>query len=150
MDFYEEFQRLIDEYNAGTLNAEELFEKLDDFAKRLTEEEQRHIRENLSEEELAIFDIMMKPRLEMTDVEEKKVKEVAKELLLTLKNEKLVLDWRKYQQRRAQVKVAIKDILDTLPPVFTRDLYKEKCDRVYEHVYDNYIGDGKSIYTRAG
>ncbi len=37
------------------------------------------------------------------------------DLLETLKNEKLVLDWRKRQQSRAVVRLSIEEILDRLP-----------------------------------
>lgn len=39
MDFQEEFQRMIDEYNSGSLNIDELFNQLISFAQRLNEEE---------------------------------------------------------------------------------------------------------------
>ena len=48
----ERFQKMIDEYNAGSVSAEELLKQLLDFVKGLSEEEQRAIREALSEEEL--------------------------------------------------------------------------------------------------
>jgi type I restriction enzyme, R subunit len=60
------------------------------FAQQLNEEEQRHVREQLTEEELAIFDILTKPRLEITAKKEKQVKKVAKDMLSTLKAMALV------------------------------------------------------------
>jgi type I restriction enzyme R subunit len=68
--------------------------------------------------------------------------------LITLKAGKLVLDWRKRQQTRANVQLTIQQILDKgLPSVYTPDVFQNKCDRVYEHVYENYFGDGMSIYS---
>ena len=55
-------------------------------------------------------------------------------------------DWRKKQQTRAAVQVAIQQVLDKLPDVYSGDVYKEKCEVVYQHVYDSYFGPGKSIY----
>ena len=101
-------------------------------------EESRHIKEELSEEELAVFDILMKPAPEMSTRERNQVKRIAKELLETLKREKLLLDWRKRQQGRASVKLAIENMLDKLPEVFTKELYEQKCNRVWQHVYDVY------------
>ena len=64
-----------------------------------------------------------------------------RELLETLKQGKLVLDWRKRQQNRAQVLITIQDILDQeLPRKYSKDLYREKCDVIYQHIYDNYAG----------
>jgi type I restriction enzyme R subunit len=71
--------------------------------------------ENLEEEELAIVDLLTKPDITLSEKEKLAVKNVAKELLSTLKQEKLVLDWRRRQQPKAAVKVAIADIFDQLP-----------------------------------
>ena len=98
IDFAEKFQKMIDEYNAGTLNLEEFFRQLVNFAQSLKDEEKRGIAENLKEEELALFDLLIKPELTLTKKDEQAVKKVAKDLLETLKKEKLVLDWRKRQQ----------------------------------------------------
>jgi SAM-dependent methyltransferase len=55
------------------------------IARGLTEEEQRHIREGLTEEELALFDILSKPEPELTKAEKAQAKKVCKALLETLK-----------------------------------------------------------------
>jgi type I restriction enzyme R subunit len=140
MDFLEKFQALIDDYNAGSANVEAIFEELLKFAKKLNEEEQRHVREQMTEEELAIFDILTKPRVDITAKDEKQVKKVAKDMLQTLKAKALVLDWRKRQQTRAAVRLCIEEWLDKLPPVYTSAIYQTKCDAVYQHVYDVYTG----------
>jgi len=67
-------------------------------------------------------------------------------LLEKLKQEKLVLDWRKQQTTRAMVFTTIKDILDELPRAYTKELYEQKCDVVYQHFYEAYMGQGKGIY----
>ncbi|MCB0746098.1 MAG: type I restriction endonuclease subunit R [Ignavibacteriae bacterium] len=146
MDFAEKLQEMIDEYNAGSSNVEEFFDKLMKFAKDLNEEESRGIKEQLSEEELALFDILKKQNLSEKD--KTKVKIAAKELLTKLKAGRLVLDWRKRQQTRASVLLAIEEALDeNLPVVYTPELYKQKCQYAYEHIYENYFGDGRSIYN---
>jgi type I restriction enzyme R subunit len=43
------------------------------------------------------------------------------------------------------VRLAIEEALDKLPSIYTRDLYQQKCGAVYQHVYDAYYGEGKSI-----
>jgi type I restriction enzyme R subunit len=143
VDFLEKFQQLIDEYNAGSANLEAIFEELVKFAKKLNDEEQRHVREQMTEEELAIFDILTKPRVDITAQQERQVKKVAKDMLHTLKVEKLVLDWRKRQQTRAAVQVCIGVFLDKLPRAYTPEIYHAKCDAVYQHVYDMYGGAGR-------
>lgn len=137
-DFAEKFQKLIDAYNAGSQNIENFFNELKEFAKGLTEEEQRAVAEGLTEEELALFDILTKPEPKLSKGEEAEVKKVCKELLATLKREKLVLDWREKQQARASVMQAMKIEFRKLPAQFTRDLRAEKMARAYAHVYDHY------------
>ena len=68
-------------------------------ARELNEEEQRHIREGLTEEELAIFDILVRP--DLNDADERKVKQVSRTLINKLKAERLILDWKKRQNTRA-------------------------------------------------
>jgi type I restriction enzyme, R subunit len=148
VDYLEKFQQMIDEYNSGSLNVEEFFRRLMEFAQSLTEEEQRSVSENLTEEELALFDLLTKPEPELTKKEREQVKKTACELLETLKKEKLVLDWRKRQKDRAQVKVTIETLLDSgLPEIYDPALYEKKTTAVYQHIYDNYFGAGKSVYS---
>jgi type I restriction enzyme R subunit len=150
MNYLEQFQRMIEEYNKGSINSEEFFKKLVDFAKSLNEEEQRAVGEKLNEEELAIFDLLTKPQISITKAEREKVKATAKQLLATLKKEKLVLDWRKRQQARAEVRVTIEKILDEgLPKAFTPELFMQKTSAVFQHIYDAYYGAGRSLYAVA-
>ena len=149
VDFLEKFQRMIDEYNSGSKNIEAFFEELVRFAQSLTEEEKRGVQEGLSEEELALFDILTRPGPELTKKEVTQVKKVCKELLEKLRNEKLVLDWRLRQQTRAAVRRAIEVQLDELPEAFDETIFGEKCDRAYAHVYDSYFGGGESVYQAA-
>jgi type I restriction enzyme R subunit len=146
IDFLEEFQKMIDEYNAGSSNVEAFFAKLMVFTKKLNAEEMRGLAEQLTEEELVVFDLLTKPNITLTPQETADVKKVAKSLLEKLKQEKLVLDWRKQQTTRAMVLVTIQEILDGLPRVYSKDLYDQKCDVVYQHFYEAYLGQGKSAY----
>jgi type I restriction enzyme, R subunit len=82
INFLEEFQKTIDEYNSGAANLETMFARLMAFTKKLSDEEKRGIAEQLTEEELAIFDLLTKPEMTLTKAEERDVKKVAKELLL--------------------------------------------------------------------
>jgi len=149
MNYLDKFQQMIDEYNAGSRNVETFFTELVEFAQELKVEDKRAISENLEEEELAIVDLLTKPDITLTDKEKLAVKNVAKELLSTLKQEKLVLDWRRRQQSKAAVKVAIEEILDQLPESYSTDVYERKCEEVYQHVYESYSGPGRSIYNTA-
>ncbi|MBI2115675.1 MAG: type I restriction endonuclease subunit R, partial [candidate division NC10 bacterium] len=147
MDYLEKFQQMIDEYNAGSVNADEFFRQLVEFAQTLNVEERRGIAEGLSEEELAVYDLLLKAEVKLTAKEEQQVKKVAKDILERLKDERLVLDWRKKQQARAAVRQCIEQMLDRLPPAYTPKVYEQTCERAYLHVYDSYFGEGKSIYS---
>lgn len=149
MDFMERFKQIIDNYNSGAINVELFFEELMKFTKKLNEEDKRNITENLTEEELTIFDLLNKE--DVSEKEKKQVKKTAKYLLNVLKNEKLVLDWRKKQQTRADVLYTIESILDKcLPRSYTPEIYHEKCNHVYQHVYESYYSIDESIYSKMG
>ena len=150
LDLLERFQRLIDEYNSGSMNFEEYLRQLMELTQEMNEEEQRGAAEGLSEEELALFDLLTKPDVKLSKSEEREVKKVAHELLETLKREKLVLDWRKRQQARASVRLFIEQELDKLPlDVYDKAKYDQKCDLAYQHIYDSYFGPGLSKYQTA-
>jgi len=150
MDYMDKLKEMIDEYNAGSINVETFFGRLVEFSRSLQEEDQRAIKEQLTEEELAVFDLLTRPDMKLTKKQEQEVKKVAKALLITLKQEKLVLDWRKRQQSRAAVRQCIEVFLDQLPPAFTPERYRTKCDVIYQHVYDNYFGRDSSVYATVG
>lgn len=81
MDFREKFEELIESYNTGSRNIEQLFEELMRLSRNLSEEQQRHVRENMREEELVIFDILTRPAPELSPEERTEVKKIARELL---------------------------------------------------------------------
>jgi type I restriction enzyme R subunit len=139
MDFMERFQKMIDDYNSGAKNIEELFEELIKFAQSLKDEEKRAMREELNEEELAIFDILTKPDPKLTKKEQAEVKKIVRELLEKLKREKLVLDWTKQQKTKAVVKDYIEELFDDrLPEKYDEAIFQTKCDLTFMHVYDVY------------
>lgn len=150
IDFAAKLQEIIDRFNAGVLNIEELFEELKTLSRDLTDEEARHVREGLSEEELAVFDLLTKPDPTLSKSEEAQVKQVVREMLARLKQERLVLDWKKRQATRAAVRVAIEETLDGgLPDVYDRTLFSQKSVAIFEHVYNAYQGAGLSVYEDA-
>jgi len=147
MDFQAKFEELIESYNTGSLNIEQLFNELVALSRTLSEEQQRHVREHMTEEELVVFDILTRPAPELNTEERAEVKKVAKQLLGRLK-ELLVLDWRKGQAGRARVEEAIKDLLDAgLPRAYSPELYKQKCSAVFEHFYESYPQRDANVYT---
>ena len=146
-DFAEKFEDLIESYNAGSRTIEALYQELLDLSNSLNVEEQRHVRENMTEEELVIFDILTRPSPPLGTAERSEVQKVARELLAKLKD-LLVINWRQKSTARAQLKLAIEDTLDVgLPSAYTPELYQQKCSAVFEHVYESYPERNVGIYA---
>ncbi len=142
-DLGKKFEELIEEYNSGGKNIDDLL----DFLRELSQEESRHVREHLSEEELVILDILTRPAPELTTEERAEIKKVAKQLLTKLKG-LLVLDWRKRQSSQAKVRDTIKDVLDVgLPRAYSPELYEQKCAVIFEHIYESYPQSGEGVYS---
>jgi type I restriction enzyme R subunit len=60
----------------------------------------------------------------------------------------LVLGWRQKISTRARVKIEIENALDEgLPRAYSKDFYEAKCSAVFEHVYQSYQGEGRSLYS---
>jgi type I restriction enzyme R subunit len=147
-DFMAKFEDLIESYNAGSRNIEELFHELLVLSQALSDEQQRHVREHLSEEELTVFDILTRPGPELSPEERDQIKKVAKALLEKVKAA-VVINWRQKAQARARVRLAIEDTLeDGLPRSYTRDLYRSKVAALFEHVYESYQDEGVSVFDR--
>jgi len=144
--FLDRLNSLIHEYNSGSRDLDSFFEELVALAKELSKEDARAIKENLTEEELAIFDLLVKEKLNPDEVEQ--VKKVVQELLAKLKTEKFVLDWKRKEETRADVKITIRDILyDNLPePAYSEQDCEDRTQKVYFHIYDNYVDAKVNVY----
>ncbi len=138
LTFVKKLDAIIKKYNTETHDVDALMAELVDLARELSEEEERAAKENLTEEELAVFDILKKDDLNPDEIEQ--VKKVAKEMLSKLKAEKLTKDWREFEQTRAGVKSAISEYVYTLPDPTYSEL---ECENIvsplynfmYEHAY---------------
>ncbi len=143
-DFLTKFEALIESYNAGSRNIDELFKELLALSRSLSDEEQRHVREQLTEEELTVFDLLTRPGPDLAPAERDEVKKVARHLLQRVRGA-LVLNWRQKAQARAQVKLAIEDTLDEgLPRAYTPKLFQHKCAVLFEHVFETCGESGDS------
>jgi len=145
--FMERLTSILQEYNNGSHNIDEIFEELIQLAKDLTEEEQRSAKENMTEEELAIFDLLLKD--DLNPKEREQVKKIAKDLLEKLKLEKLVLDWREKEITRAGVKTTIFDLLyNQLPePTYANKDCDMKGAEIYNYIYEHYQDAHNYIYA---
>lgn len=145
-DFAQRLQDVIDEYNAGSSSADSLFDELMTFAADIKEEDERHVRLGLTEDELEIYDLLKKDNL--TKAEEKKVRLAAKALLKRLTEESpkvLVQDWFKDSQTRLAVKDELSKVLDDHLPneSYSKEVFEEKRDKVFELTLDLAINHRK-------
>ena len=115
---------------------EQVYQGLLDLSGSMTEEQTRHVRENLTEEELTVFDLLTRPGPELTTDEKEEVKKVARLLMVRLK-QLITFSWRETTQARAQVRDAIASTLDEgLPRPYDPSVYRNKCGVVFEHVFE--------------
>ncbi len=147
-DLVERIEELIADYNAGSLNIDEYLRRLISLSRDLSTEEQRAVVEDMTEEELAIFDLLTKPEPVLDEAEREVVKASAKRLLAHL-HDKLVLDWRRKAATTAEVRTTILDVLDAGLPAdpYPPGLFDAKVQAVFDHVASAYGDDGASVYS---
>jgi type I restriction enzyme R subunit len=149
LDLVAKLRDLIAEYNAGSVNVDEMLRRLQALSRDLSHEEERAVREDLSEPELAIFDLLTRPDPTLTDDERAQVKRIARELLGRI-TDRLVLDWRRKAETREAARVLVRDVLDELPGAYDPDTWQRKTDIVFNHIFASYYDDGQSVYDEGG
>ncbi|MFZ8787135.1 type I restriction endonuclease subunit R [Thermocrinis sp.] len=105
---YERLKELIEKYNAKTLEASEIIEKLVEIARELREKIQEGKKLDLTEEELAFYDMLLSKRI-FENYEE--VKEIAKLIVEKLGGYVKIADWNKKDTIKAKIRKALKDVL---------------------------------------
>lgn len=138
INFAEKLQEIIDRYNSGGMTTENYYNELVKYGEEIKKEDERHIMEGLTKDELELFDILRKEK--MTKSEEIRVKNAAKHLLKRLVEEQpkvLVQDWFKDTQSQLQVKDAIEKVLDEDLPSesYDKQIFQEKVKKLYELVF---------------
>jgi type I restriction enzyme, R subunit len=141
----EEMRSLIDRYNAGSLNADEMLRRLQALSRELSAEEQRTAREGLTEPQLAVFDLLTRPDPLLGDAEREQVKAVARKLMAHIQD-RLVLDWRRKAETREAARGLVKDVLDELPPAYDEETWNRKAGIVFDHIFASFYDDGGSVY----
>jgi type I restriction enzyme R subunit len=113
IDFYERYQQIIDDYNRGKeyRTIKEIFDELIVLLGDLSEESTRAQREDLAEDELTVFDLLVVGK-KVSDKEKAKIKEAARKLLERLKENEFKIDrWAEKTQTSAAVRKVIEDYL---------------------------------------
>lgn len=137
--FLENFQKIIDDYNSGSISIEEAYEELVKQAEAMNEEQQRAAKNEMTEEEQELFDLLKKDKL--TKEEEKSVRLAAKSLLEKLydaKNKILIQEWHKEKATQEKVKREIQLVLGSLLPETSYDrlVFSQKVDVAFQHFYE--------------
>ena len=142
-DFQKHYEEIVAEYNRekDRVTIEKTFEALLKFVDEMDKEESRAMREGLDEESLAVFDLLKKPDLTPGDI--KRIKEVAVDLLKTLKAEKLRIDhWRDKKATRDAVRLTIHNYLysdqNGLPEIYSVEDVSDRTEAVFVHVFRAY------------
>ncbi len=138
-DFQKHYEKIIEEYNneKDRVTIEHTFEALIKLVDELSEEEQRAVKEGLSEESLALFDLLLKPDLSKKEIGQ--IKKVAEGLYKILDKEvRRIQNFAAKQGTRDEIKIKIKDFLwdekTGLPESFGPEEIEEKADEVFVHV----------------
>ena len=141
VNFYEKYQEIIHEYNQeqNQVNIEQTFEELMQLSTQLTEEEKRYVREGFeNDEQLSMYDVLMKDNLSKEDI--KKLKKVAVDLLAKIKDLIKTMD-HPFDKRetKATIIIAIRDTLwSELPESYSDESINYYKDAVYNYVSQRY------------
>ena len=139
IQFSERYKGIIDRYNAGGSENEDYYEKLLELIELLKREQSRATEMDLEEEELEIYDLLVKDR-KLTKAEEQKVKLAAKNLykkLLEEKDKVMVVDWYKDEQPKQKVLGLIQVSLNNdLPESYDREVFCTKTNLLMNHFMD--------------
>ena len=110
-----------------------------DRLEELQKEQERAKIEDLTEEELEMYDLLVKGK-KLTKAEEQSVKLAAKNLYKKLTSERdelLVVDWYKDEQPKLKVKSAIETSLNNdLPESYDKEIFNSKINLLLNHFID--------------
>lgn len=138
MDYYRKYQEIIADYNREKDRAtvEATFAQLVELAASLDAEQRRAAEEGLTDDELALFDLLFRDSISGADRE--RLKQASRGLLASLREVLAPMPgWLQNATTQAQVKVFLLDRLyESLPrPPFTEAETEELASKVYDYVW---------------
>ena len=141
INYYERYQKIIEDYNSEQNQAtiEKTFMDLMDLAKSMDQEEQRYAREGFSsDEELSLYDLLFSETLTKQEIQQ--IKRVTVDLLAKVKAKIAELDhWRDKEETKATVDNLIRDTLWSELPNCYDEISISTCrQKIYEYVYVRY------------
>lgn len=128
----EQDQRL-DEYDAALIQ----------LTGELAQEEQRAEQEGLSEQALAIFDMLTR-NLSLDDGQREQVRNATRHIVEKLQLTLTIPDWQKNPFIRDRIPVAIEDELFSLPALYDAESRKTLCNDISLYIREHYK-DGATI-----
>ena len=147
MNYEKKYQEIIAAYNQDKDRAtvEDTFAKLMDLARGLDAEQRRAVEEGLSEDQLALFDLVQ--RADLTKADRERIKQASRELLAGVLVVIAPLDrWTEKEQTQAEVETYILDhVYQTLPePPYTPDDKAQVAQLLYRHIWQQSVRDQMS------
>jgi type I restriction enzyme R subunit len=144
MNYEKKYQEIIAAYNQDKDRAtvEDTFAKLMLLEASLDVEQRRAVDEGLSEDQLALFDLVRRADLSKADRE--RIKQASKELLAGVLAVIAPLDrWTEKEQTQAEVETFILDhVYQTLPePPYNSDDKAQVAQLVYRHIWQQSVRD---------
>ena len=142
MDYQQKYEEIVADYNRekDRVTIEDTFNRLTDLMAELDDEQRRAVEEGLSEDELALFDLLKKDDLGRTERE--RVKQSSRALLAAIKARLAEVDrfWEK-EQTKAEIEVFILDeIFKSLPsPPFTEEEKNAAASNIYDHIWQQAV-----------
>ena len=142
MDYQQKYEEIVADYNneKDRVTIEETFRRLTELIVELDAEQRRAVEEGLSEDELALFDLLKKE--DLGKAERERVKQASRDLLASIKERLKEPDrfWEK-EQTKADVTVFILDkVYASLPtPPFTPEEKAAVAAEVYTHVWQQAV-----------
>ena len=144
MNYEKRYQEIIAAYNQDKDRAtvEDTFAKLTGLSNSLDAEQRRAVEEGLSEEQLALFDLLQRADLSKADRE--RIKQASRELLAGVLQVIAPLDrWTEKEQTQAEVETFILDrVYQELPePPYTPEEKQQVAALVYRHIWQQSVSD---------
>lgn len=145
MDYYRKYQEIVADYNRekDRVTVEQTFAELVNLVNSLDAEQKRAAEEGLTDDELALFDLLFRDKISQADRE--RLKQASKSLLASLKERlKPMQNWTQNTSTQAEVKVFILDTLwRSLPrPPFSDEDTTALAGRVYDYVWQRSVRGG--------
>ena len=142
MDYQQKYEEIVADYNRekDRVTIEETFRRLVELVEELDAEQKRAVEEGLSEDELAVFDLLKKDSL--VNAERERVKQASRDLLEAVMTQLAEVDrfWEK-EQTKADLQVFILDkVFTNLPtPPFSAEEKEAVAGDVYTHIWQQAI-----------